>query len=143
MVEFGAGGQLVHAEETPAVAPSANAAATGEAAGEGSGANGEEAAPTPAPQPATPRPTRRKRKAKGWFCPVCRQPYTSLLRISTTAPPSVVSKVKQLENEDGSPSPTPESPTQRPGFLPAIMGTGALLTGSENNNAASDTIAST
>jgi hypothetical protein len=29
---------------------------------------------------------RRKRKAKGWFCPVCRQPYTSLLRITTTPP---------------------------------------------------------
>ncbi|KAG8768073.1 hypothetical protein FRC20_000474, partial [Serendipita sp. 405] len=26
------------------------------------------------------------RKAKGWFCPVCRQPYTSMLRITTTPP---------------------------------------------------------
>ncbi|KAJ7634834.1 hypothetical protein FB45DRAFT_790232 [Roridomyces roridus] len=32
--------------------------------------------------------TRRKRKAKGWFCPVCRQPYTSLLRITTAPPPA-------------------------------------------------------
>ncbi|KAG5732348.1 hypothetical protein E4T56_gene11556 [Termitomyces sp. T112] len=31
---------------------------------------------------------RRKRKAKGWFCPVCRQPYTSLLRITTQPPPT-------------------------------------------------------
>ncbi|KDN42948.1 hypothetical protein RSAG8_06474, partial [Rhizoctonia solani AG-8 WAC10335] len=39
------------------------------------------------PEPLTPFQAaaatgRRKRKAKGWFCPVCRQPYTSLLRIS-------------------------------------------------------------
>jgi hypothetical protein len=38
-----------------------------------------------APVPPNPR---RKRRAKGWFCPVCRQPYTSLLRI-TTAPPTM------------------------------------------------------
>ncbi|KAJ1311694.1 hypothetical protein OPQ81_010167 [Rhizoctonia solani] len=42
---------------------------------------------TTAPEPLTPFQAaaaagRRKRKAKGWFCPVCRQPYTSLLRIS-------------------------------------------------------------
>ncbi|KAJ6588879.1 hypothetical protein B0H19DRAFT_1206055 [Mycena capillaripes] len=43
------------------------------------------AAATPAPAPMT---TRRKRKAKGWFCPVCRQPYTSLLRITTAPPPA-------------------------------------------------------
>ncbi|KAH9061115.1 hypothetical protein EDB87DRAFT_1576486 [Lactarius vividus] len=36
-----------------------------------------------APVPSNPR---RKRRAKGWFCPVCRQPYTSLLRITTTPP---------------------------------------------------------
>ncbi|KAH8987816.1 hypothetical protein EDB92DRAFT_1095118 [Lactarius akahatsu] len=36
-----------------------------------------------APVPPNPR---RKRRAKGWFCPVCRQPYTSLLRITTTPP---------------------------------------------------------
>ncbi|KAJ7512716.1 hypothetical protein B0H11DRAFT_2167887 [Mycena galericulata] len=52
------------------------------------------AAPTPTPAPApvtatTPATTtRRKRKAKGWFCPVCRQPYTSLLRITTAPPPA-------------------------------------------------------
>ncbi|KAG6820291.1 hypothetical protein H0H93_002729 [Arthromyces matolae] len=38
-------------------------------------------------QSESPTAPRRKRKAKGWFCPVCRQPYTSLLRI-TTQPPS-------------------------------------------------------
>jgi len=37
-----------------------------------------------APVPPNPR---RKRRAKGWFCPVCRQPYTSLLRI-TAGPPT-------------------------------------------------------
>lgn len=41
--------------------------------------------PPIAPVPPNPR---RKRRAKGWFCPVCRQPYTSLLRI-TTAPPTM------------------------------------------------------
>jgi len=40
--------------------------------------------PSTAPAPQNPR---RKRRAKGWSCPVCRQPYTSLLRITTTPPP--------------------------------------------------------
>ncbi|KAJ7145194.1 hypothetical protein C8R43DRAFT_1013174 [Mycena crocata] len=57
---------------------------------------------TPAPVP-TPAPTaaRRKRKAKGWFCPVCRQPYTSLLRITTAPPP--VDAVAPMPNSPTSP----------------------------------------
>ncbi|KAJ7185597.1 hypothetical protein C8R46DRAFT_382945 [Mycena filopes] len=115
MVEFGAGGAIVaeatEAEEAapPAVpaAPAATAAdattpaptttADGAEPAE-SPAVGAEAVPTPtpavAPMPtiaATTVTTRRKRKAKGWFCPVCRQPYTSLLRITTAPPPTASS----------------------------------------------------
>nr|VWP00911.1 Cellulose-growth-specific protein [Ganoderma boninense] len=102
MIEFGAGGTIVHSESE--TAPAADAPATDGAAPEGNtegaaatgaGADGAPASPAPAPAPApTPVPAipviqanpRRKRKAKGWFCPVCRQPYTSLLRITTTPP---------------------------------------------------------
>ncbi|KAI0252514.1 hypothetical protein BJV78DRAFT_341331 [Lactifluus subvellereus] len=147
MVEFGAGGAIMHAEEptattepqptevteTPAVDdPVPPAATTSTAGGDapapdavpGGQANNTDppAAETsqpaaaqpegdadmatpPVPEPpapsATPAPSapndppntpqapqnpRRKRRAKGWSCPVCRQPYTSLLRITTTPP---------------------------------------------------------
>ncbi|KDQ09378.1 hypothetical protein BOTBODRAFT_37129 [Botryobasidium botryosum FD-172 SS1] len=124
MIEYGAGGQLMHydiiAEEGAAASGTVGGAGAGgeggadgaagtgaegaSGAGEGpstgaegqaAGAHGEAAGnnhtaaapneaaaagePTP-PAPAT-APRRRKRRAKGWFCPVCRQPYTSLLRI--------------------------------------------------------------
>ncbi|KAJ3726702.1 hypothetical protein C8R42DRAFT_389760 [Lentinula raphanica] len=78
MVEFGAGGNITQPAEEPA-------AGDGGAEGAEGGATGTSAA-APAVTP-TPAPTRRKRKAKGWFCPVCRQPYTSLLRITTSLPP--------------------------------------------------------
>ncbi|KAG8216788.1 hypothetical protein J3R82DRAFT_7033 [Butyriboletus roseoflavus] len=79
MVEFGAGGTIVHNEDTNAPT---NAGADATAGEGGSGtANAGEGTNPPAVLPPNPR---RKRKAKGWFCPVCRQPYTSLLRISTT-----------------------------------------------------------
>jgi len=78
---------------------------------------------------------RRKRKAKGWFCPVCRQPYTSLLRISTTAPPSTASKAKQLEREEAPALVTvADAAGPRPGFLRAISQAAARVTGSENAN---------
>ncbi|KAI5119887.1 hypothetical protein M0805_008558 [Coniferiporia weirii] len=97
MVEFGAGGNVVQAEGDTGAAggPSGSATGSGGAAGDANasagagtegGANAEASAPAPAPSP--PAQTRRKRKAKGWFCPVCRQPYTSLLRITTAPPPS-------------------------------------------------------
>lgn len=76
MVEFGAGGNIIHPEET------AIATAGGETS----------AIEASAPVPTTiAQNIRRKRKAKGWFCPVCRQPYTSLLRISTTPPTKDIS----------------------------------------------------
>lgn len=61
MVEFGAGGNITQATEAVA------------------GTAGDEAVPaagTPGAAAVPPTPTtaqRRKRKAKGWFCPVCRQ----------------------------------------------------------------------
>lgn len=68
MVEFGAGGNITQTEE-PVAAGGDAAEAT---ADESNGADAAAATPavlTPAPAPMT----RRKRKAKGWFCPVCRQ----------------------------------------------------------------------
>jgi hypothetical protein len=81
MIEFGAGGQIVQNEEVPAVA----SPGAGEAQTETQDENAASAAPTEQPaEGAAPVPapiptvvpttnTRRKRKAKGWFCPVCRQ----------------------------------------------------------------------
>ncbi|TFK34491.1 hypothetical protein BDQ12DRAFT_689691 [Crucibulum laeve] len=103
MVEFGAGGNITQAPE-----PS-----TGSGAGDAEGGEGGEVgAAVAAGGPAVPAPTittttnpRRKRKAKGWFCPVCRQPYTSLLRITTTPPPPASHKQEGGSGpEDGDPS---------------------------------------
>ncbi|KAL0569776.1 hypothetical protein V5O48_012187 [Marasmius crinis-equi] len=81
MVEFGAGGAITQgtaaADEPGNAGGEANTAGAEGVAAAGANANGAAA-------PANPR---RKRKAKGWFCPVCRQPYTSLLRITTNPPP--------------------------------------------------------
>ena len=72
MVEFGAGGAITHTEADPAPA------------GENNDNNAENAEP-PALQEEglgataqaqltqTQATNRRKRRAKGWFCPVCRQ----------------------------------------------------------------------
>lgn len=72
MVEFGAGGSVQHATEAeptpPAAEPTQDQATASEPAG---------APPMPGvlvvPTPAPAAPPRRKRKPKGWFCPVCRQ----------------------------------------------------------------------
>lgn len=73
MIEFGAGGTITQPE---AEAAPAGADAVGENGVEGTeGAAGSDPSATPA-APASAVPTanpRRKRKAKGWFCPVCRQ----------------------------------------------------------------------
>lgn len=94
MIEFGAGGTITHSDADNAVptatenTPSADVTTpTGEADATDANAGAEASASPPQPPsiPTTAPPTpRRKRKAKGWFCPVCRQPYTSLLRITTT-----------------------------------------------------------
>ena len=63
MVEFGAGGQITQPEE-------AVPAAEGEQATGSGSTTTTPAATLPA---ATGQNGRRKRRAKGWFCPVCRQ----------------------------------------------------------------------
>lgn len=85
MVEFGAGGKVMRREGegefgATETATAEGGAATAEAGGE---AGVTPVAPTPAPTTG-----RRKKKAKGWQCPVCRLPYTSMLRIAlpTTKP---------------------------------------------------------
>ena len=72
MVEFGAGGAITHTEAEPTPATENNE-------------NNAENTETPAPQEDGPGAAaqaqftqaqavnRRKRRAKGWFCPVCRQ----------------------------------------------------------------------
>jgi hypothetical protein len=78
MVEFGAGGKVARREETTTTEAEAAITVPGSAAATGS------AVPNPAPSGGTTTGgrERRKRKAKGWYCPVCRQPYTSLLRLA-------------------------------------------------------------
>jgi hypothetical protein len=85
MIEFGAGGTVVQGgEETAAAAapavPAANAtpgAPTPDAAAPANSNTdleaGNAAATPAAPAVVPPVAPRRKRKAKGWFCPVCRQ----------------------------------------------------------------------
>ncbi|KAH9941573.1 uncharacterized protein BXZ73DRAFT_88090 [Epithele typhae] len=91
MIEFGASGTIVQNEEPSAPGETASGeVAPTEPTTEASpppAAEGEGGAAAPPPiVPPVPINPRRKRKAKGWFCPVCRQPYTSLLRITTTPP---------------------------------------------------------
>jgi hypothetical protein len=78
MVEFGAGGKVARREETTTTETTNADVVPGSATATGS------SVPTPAPSGGTTTGgrERRKRKAKGWYCPVCRQPYTSLLRLA-------------------------------------------------------------
>ncbi|KAH9478531.1 hypothetical protein JR316_0008986 [Psilocybe cubensis] len=108
MVEFGAGGNITQTVE-PVTGGDEAPTGTGTGTQTGTGATAVAAAlatPNPPPNP------RRKRKAKGWFCPVCRQPYTSMLRLTTTAPPLSASLGKEsgegsgTEDEGGLLSPT-------------------------------------
>ncbi|KAI0078307.1 hypothetical protein K474DRAFT_935495 [Panus rudis PR-1116 ss-1] len=132
MIEFGAGGTLVHSESndpdpaptTPAPAATPAAGETGVTPAEGEtnattaaaadGAEGNSGGPstatgnsllsglppTPAPAPVPQVNPRRKRKPKGWSCPVCRQPYTSMLRITTAPPPSKHTDDADAENDN-------------------------------------------
>jgi len=70
MVEFGAGGNITLPSES--VGADAAGVPGGEGSATGSGRGVDTGAPATAATPATPNP-RRKKKAKGWFCPVCRQ----------------------------------------------------------------------
>jgi len=89
----------VHTEENTA----ANVGTEG-AAQVGANANTSGAAEGAAAPVVVPSNPRRKRKAKGWFCPVCRQPYTSLLRISATPPTKDISdddnRASTIDNPD-------------------------------------------
>ncbi|KAI0631021.1 hypothetical protein C8Q77DRAFT_178317 [Trametes polyzona] len=135
MIEFGAGGTIVH-NDSETAAPGMETTPAEGAAAEGTT---DAAAGTPAtegaPAQAPPIPTvqtnpRRKRKAKGWFCPVCRQPYTSLLRITTT-PPEKDEKDDHRDSASGdehvpptatSPAPAAAAPTVPPPVVQADRG---------------------
>ncbi|TFK46851.1 hypothetical protein OE88DRAFT_869409 [Heliocybe sulcata] len=124
MVEFGAGGAIVHHDSnddtTAGNADGAGGSGDANATGGENGGSANVVSEAAAPQP-TPR---RKRKAKGWFCPVCRQPYTSLLRI-TTAPPSAAKDMEKRASTstDGMESPAEGTPTAPvPAAAPASRG---------------------
>ncbi|KAF5379108.1 hypothetical protein D9615_005951 [Tricholomella constricta] len=117
MVEFGAGGNITQVEE-PVATTAAAADAAGNAAAPADNAPTTPAAPTPN--------TRRKRKAKGWFCPVCRQPYTSLLRITTSPPPPQEEGNKEAADAEAAQSP-PNAATGQP---ENTRGGGGILGGS-------------
>jgi hypothetical protein len=97
MVEYGAGGTITQAAEETAPGGDAPAAIDG-ASDSNAGTTAAAAAAAAPPPPAAAAATRRKRKAKGWFCPVCRQPYTSLLRLTTT-PPDSAEDGKEVESD--------------------------------------------
>ncbi|KAJ9095750.1 hypothetical protein QFC19_007463 [Naganishia cerealis] len=103
MIEFGAGGKVARREEPAAnsdtAAGSGAAAAAAAAAVAAGGGDGVAADASSVPAPAAPTTReRRKRKAKGWFCPVCRQPYTSLLRLALPAPADHATDSVELEH---------------------------------------------
>lgn len=117
MVEFGAGGTVVQ--------PSGTGDGTaGDSATENATGGGEASVPSMGSPPAAMTGARRKRKAKGWFCPVCRQrksqhfyfsarpislffpslplhllAYTSLLRITTAPLPAKSSLTSSLPTD--------------------------------------------
>jgi len=105
MVEFGAGGNIVHAEDNNA-ATNAGTDGAGDGGANANTSGAVEGAAVPTVVPPNPR---RKRKAKGWFCPVCRQPYTSLLRISTTPP------TKDISDDENRASTSTEEPDHEGG----------------------------
>jgi hypothetical protein len=108
MVEFGAGGTITQAaEETPAGGDAAVTETGPDVAEGGAGTT----TPSGALASTTPTATaRRKRKAKGWFCPVCRQPYTSLLRL-TTNPPAPAPSEEESKDKDAKDVESTEGPT--------------------------------
>ncbi|KIR29753.1 hypothetical protein I309_01238 [Cryptococcus deuterogattii LA55] len=85
MVEFGAGNRVARREEMD----TAETGQGGDASvGNGTAAGGNSAgnAPQVAGGTTAMGRERRKKKVKGWYCPVCRQPYTSLLRLALPEP---------------------------------------------------------
>jgi hypothetical protein len=123
MVEFGAGGNITQAaEETTAGGDVAAAAAVPDVAEGGAGT----AMPTASGVSTMTTPTaatRRKRKAKGWFCPVCRQPYTSLLRL-TTNPPSPANAGEAKDNNGKEVDTEGPATTEVPSSGTTVLGRG-------------------
>ncbi|CCM03288.1 uncharacterized protein FIBRA_05416 [Fibroporia radiculosa] len=126
MIEFGAGGTIVQQEE-PSTIPATetpvaeNAATTPAPNATSPSADG----PPPSSEAAAPQPApRRKRKAKGWFCPVCRQPYTSMLRITTTPP----SKDGMDKERDSMSETHVDVVPAMPAAAPAVRGSLASIT---------------
>ena len=72
MVEFGAGGKVARREDAPSGTPGEEVANGGSAAG-AAAANGTMPNPQVAGGTTATGRERRKKKAKGWYCPVCRQ----------------------------------------------------------------------
>ncbi|KAF5310835.1 hypothetical protein D9619_007831 [Psilocybe cf. subviscida] len=115
MVEFGAGGTITQAPEPVG----------GTGADEVPATPGAGASTTAGDTPAAPANPRRKRKAKGWFCPVCRQPYTSMLRLTTSIPQTKESEgatgdavaVPQAAHTHGAEVPPVTTETRSGGFL--------------------------
>ncbi|KAI0090397.1 hypothetical protein BDY19DRAFT_939993 [Irpex rosettiformis] len=141
MIEFGAGGQITQATEPEPTTTGAEgeASTAGETpAGETTAvAEGSNAATT-APAVVTTPPTtttapRRKRKAKGWFCPVCRQPYTSCLRITTTPPSKDLTDDEHADSVDiadhppTSASPPVPQPAPAAALAPSRTGFASLV----------------
>lgn len=120
MVEFGAGGAITHTETEPVPAgdgDETNAGNTENPAPQGEGAGATAQAQLNQAQATN----RRKRRAKGWFCPVCRQPYTSLLRITTTVPPKEGVEAKAEEAREVNPQTTDANSTSTMSRLTAMV----------------------
>lgn len=79
MVEFGAGGKVGRREDTAGGGGTTEDPMTG---ADGTPPANGATNPQVAGGTTTTGRERRKKKAKGWYCPVCRQPYTSLLRLA-------------------------------------------------------------
>lgn len=85
MVEFGAGNRVARREEMDSAEIGQNGDAFIENGTGGGGSSGGNVPQVAGGTTATGR-ERRKKKVKGWYCPVCRQPYTSLLRLALPEP---------------------------------------------------------
>lgn len=85
MVEFGAGNRVARREEMDSADIGQNGDAFIENGTGGGGSSGGNVPQVAGGTTATGR-ERRKKKVKGWYCPVCRQPYTSLLRLALPEP---------------------------------------------------------
>ncbi|WVQ65881.1 uncharacterized protein L199_004059 [Kwoniella botswanensis] len=83
MVEYGAGGKVGRREDAENnTGADATPTGNGNGAGAGGSGSGNNTTAQVAGGTTTQGRERRKKKVKGWYCPVCRQPYTSLLRLA-------------------------------------------------------------